>query len=166
MSLNLDPNVGISKYELRLWTKAIKNGYPITDDIRKAMVQKAIAGLATTKDDRAIVRFLDVLVKMDGVNVRREMIDAAEKINQPLTASGVIDTEGIIRAALDKAGYIDHERGRITADSGAAPVVIDAGDSRVERDGRPMGDGSAPGGDGSGRCTCGDADGLLGGQDG
>ena len=78
MSLNLDPSIGISKYELRMWTTAIKNGYPITDDIRKAMVQKAIAGLAHTKDDRAIVRFIDVLCKMDGVNVKREAIEASE----------------------------------------------------------------------------------------
>lgn len=80
MSLNLDPNVGISKWELRNWMTALTNGYPITPDIRRAMIGKAVAVLATSTNERTTARVIDVLCKMDSLNVKREALEAAASL--------------------------------------------------------------------------------------
>lgn len=92
MSLNLDPNVGISKWELRNWMTALTNGYPITPDIRRAMIGKAVAVLATSTNERTTARVIDVLCKMDSLNVKREALEACavpgERRARPTTGRG------------------------------------------------------------------------------
>lgn len=80
MSLNLDPNTGISKWELRNWMTALTNGYPISDEIRKAMVGKAVKVMAHSDNERTTARIIDVLCKMDSLNVKREALEAAAQL--------------------------------------------------------------------------------------
>ncbi len=79
--------------------RAIKNGWPVSPDVRKHATER-LEKLADSDDDRTAVRAIQTLIAADRLNVSREQMETPVQHEH----SGVIDVEhrrAIILEAID-----------------------------------------------------------------
>lgn len=79
-----DPTPGIlgdgslhpGKYNMALARRAIKAGWPISDEVKKLVVDQMAEVVGSSDDERNRIGAARVLVAADGVNARREAADS------------------------------------------------------------------------------------------
>ena len=108
--------------------RAIKEGWPITPQLRRILVDKMADVMTLADDERTQVAAAKVLIAADAINTKREAMDQADdhKAQPDLHLHAHADIEGFRREVVNDPEYLDFLRTRIGQENGyPGPVHAD-----------------------------------------
>lgn len=73
------------KYNMALVRRAIRNDYPISPEIRKALVEQMHLVMECSDDQRNQIGAAKVLIFADAINAKREAMDQADELKKSPT---------------------------------------------------------------------------------
>lgn len=114
------------KYNMAMIRRAIENGWPVKPEIRQLVTNQMALVVGKSDNERNKIAAARVLVAADGVNVRREAIDAADERPNIDTVNVQVNVGQNIERAQDDPEYLEFLRvRRLAGHSDAGPVCGD-----------------------------------------
>lgn len=132
------------KGNLRLLARAIRERWPISEDVRARVVNQMSKVVDGSPEERNVIAAARVLVQADACNLREQALDQPQTVLHHHSGAVGVGIVELRQEVLHDPNYLEFLRHRAAAENGDAGVV------RANDQQRPLEDAAAPGVSGSG----------------